>query len=740
MGKEVFPVTEENVNSGICMDMLEQARDGVIIIDDRNCIVFFNHAAEKLWEYTADEVMGRNVKCLVPTEYRSQHDGFIAHNRETGINRIVGTSREITFESKSGDYVSAEMSISTALIGPDKKRYYMAFMKGVTEESHRRKLLDLQNTVFRSLSGDMLIQDVADLVCQGVEEFVPNSVAVLMLLTSDHTLQILSGSGLPRRFATALEHMTLTEADITALANDLDEASSVVWESYRSLGISLGLHDCWASAIRAPNGKISGILALYSRNQHKVAEWPRKIVSGAVPFCGVVIEQYEARQHISQLANYDPLTGFLNRTSLHKVLRNMISQPGDNHFSVLLLDLDRFRDINDALGHVQGDTFLKVIAERLKKLCRSNYVLSRSGGDDFVIVIPNATADMAVDFTKTIINAMQRPLDVAGNQLSASFSTGIATFPENGPDGESLISHAEVAMRQAKKEARGSYRLVSTIDSKDAQDRLVLGSALRDSLSKGLLNLHYQPQIEARTGQIYGVEALARWNHPTLGNIFPSRFIAVAEETGQIEAIGRWSLEEACRQIVAWERDGVHIPVVSVNLSAAHFHNRGLVPMIAALLDKYGLAPERLTVEITESVMMEESEETMNVLAAIRKLGVGLSMDDFGTGFSSLSRLTRLPLTEIKIDRSFIMNLEHDANAQAVTTAVIGIGNRLGMTVVTEGVETEAQYDLLESLHCDVLQGYLFARPMSATDLEAWARQPRLLMPAMTRKPDQGQS
>lgn len=328
---------------------------------------------------------------------------------------------------------------------------------------------------------------------------------------------------------------------------------------------------------------------------------------------------------------------------------------------------------------------------------------------------------------------MQRPLEVAGNHLSASFITGIATFPENGPDGESLSSYAEVAMRQAKKEARGSYRLVSTIDTKEAQDRLVLGSALRDALSKGLLMLHYQPQIEARTGEIYGVEVLSRWNHPTLGNIFPSRFVAVAEETGQIEAIGRWSLEEACRQITQWERDGVHIPVVSVNLSAGHFHNRSLVPMIAYLLRKYGLKPERLTVEITESVMMDESDETMNVLFAIRHLGAGLSMDDFGTGFSSLSRLTRLPLTEIKIDRSFIMNLETDPNAQTVTTAVIGIGNRLGMTVVTEGVETEAQYELLERLHCDVLQGYLFAKPMSAADLETWFRKPRKIMTAMKK-------
>ena len=734
MNKQLLlPAPEVAFSGDHALHLLQGVSDGTVVIDTRNNIVFFNAAAEALWGYQQAAVIGHNVALLLPSGMRSEHDAFISRNRQTGVNTIVGTSREIMFQDRAGKLIPAELAISAVEMPPDGEKYYLASIKSITDESHRKKLLDLQNTVFRSLSGDMLIQDVADLVCNGVEEFVPNSVAVLMLLTPEHHLQVLSGSGMPRRFVSALEAMTLTEADLTALANDLDEASSIVWESYRSVGISLGLHDCWASAIKAPNGKISGILALYSRNQHKVADWPRKIVSGAVPFCGVVIEQYEARQHISQLANYDPLTGFLNRSSLHKVLKTMISQPGDNRFAVLLLDLDRFRDINDALGHIQGDTFLKAIAERLKTLCRSNYILSRSGGDDFVVVIPNATPEVAVDFIKTVTDAMQRPLEVAGNHLSASFSTGIATFPENGPDGESLISHAEVAMRQAKKEARGSYRLVSTIDTKEAQERLVLGSALRDSLSKGLLNLHYQPQIEARTGEIYGVEALSRWNHPTLGNIFPSRFIAVAEETGQIEAIGRWSLEESCRQITQWERDGVHIPVVSVNLSAGHFHNRSLVPMIADLLRKYGLAPERLTVEITESVMMDESDETMNVLSAIRKLGVGLSMDDFGTGFSSLSRLTRLPLTEIKIDRSFIMNLEHDANAQAVTTAVIGIGNRLGMTVVTEGVETEAQYDLLERLHCDVLQGYLFAKPMSAADLETWYRKPRKLMPAMKK-------
>ncbi|GBQ43462.1 EAL domain-containing protein [Komagataeibacter europaeus] len=722
------------------MSLLHDATEAIVVINEKNDVIFFNTGAEKLWGYTQDEVLGHNVRMLVPDFARQGHDGYITRNRETDINVIVGTSREIIFENRHGDYITGELTLSSSPIGPKGEKYYLASIKAVTEENHRKKLLDLQNTVFQSLSTEMQIQDVADLICREVENFVPDTVAILVLIDEEHRLRVLSGPGLPRRYAAALENVTLSDADIMALSNDLDEAATVVWDSYKSLGVSLGLHNCWASAIKAGSGKISGIFALFSRNLNKVSDWPRKIVAGCVPFCSVLIEQYDARHHISQLANYDPLTGFLNRTAIHKVLKTQEGKPGDNHFAVLMLNLDRFRDINDALGHANGDDFLKAVAIRIKSLCRSHYILSRAGGDEFVIILPDTRAANATAFAETLIAGMEEPIEIGGNFLAASVSVGISMFPENGPDSESLIGHAEAAMRLAKKEARGTFRVATPEDHAAAQDRLVLGSALRESLAKGLLNLHYQPQIEAKTGGLYGVEALSRWHHPHLGNIFPSRFIAVAEDTGQIEAIGAWCLEEACRQIVAWDHDGVVIPAVSVNLSAGHFRKRQLPEMISNLLTRFGIAPTRLTVEITESVMMDENKDTMDVLHAIRNLNVGLSMDDFGTGYSSLSRLTRLPLTEIKIDRSFIMNLEHDANAQAVTTAVIGIGNRLGMTVVTEGVETEAQYELLESLHCDVMQGYLFAKPMAPRDLETWFRQPRKIMPAMRKALSKKQS
>ncbi|GBQ42763.1 sensor domain-containing protein [Komagataeibacter europaeus] len=702
----------------ISFELLNQARDGMVIIDDQNMILYANPAAETLWGYDPGTLVGRPVGELLAASVGN--DGSLSFAEETpALEPVAG---EVTFENRSGNYISAEVSRTAARLGKGGRTYRLMMVHGITGAGHRSRVMELQNTVFRSLSSEIQIQDVADMVCREVEVLVPNTVAVLIQLDEQNRLRILSGPGMPRRLAAALEEMRLTDADIAALANDLGEATTIVWDSYRSVGISLGLHHCWASAIRTRNGRIIGIFALYSRSERNRSEWPSHIVSSCVPFCGVLIEQHEARRHISQLSNYDPLTGFLNRTAVHKVIRSMIGQPGDNHFALYMIDIDRFRDINDALGHINGDGFLKSVSERLKGISRSNYILSRSGSNEFLIIVPNTSQEDALKFADRLHECVKQPIEIGGNMIVPTLGIGISLFPENGPDGESLLSYAEQAMRHAKRSGLGMTHLARSEDNKAAQDRLLLGSALRESLAQGLLNLHYQPQIDVRNNTLYGVEALSRWNHPTLGNIYPSRFIAVAEETGQIEAIGTWSLERAVQQILEWDAHGIYVPTVAVNLSAGHFRNRNLPGFIARLLSDSKLEPHRLTVEITESVMMTENEDTNMVLQAIRNLGVALSMDDFGTGYSSLSRLTRLPLTEIKIDRSFIMNLEHDANAQAVTTAVIGIGGRLGMTVVTEGVETVRQLDLLCRLGCDVVQGYLFARPMAPQKLEEWIR------------------
>ncbi|WP_200410036.1 EAL domain-containing protein [Komagataeibacter oboediens] len=718
-----FTVDQPKISADVLLSAMEQAIDPMVVIDEHNCIIFFNAAAERIWGLSRAQVMGQNVSCLVPQADRAQHDSYINRNRETGIGRIVGTSREVEFRRANGEYVCGELSISRVQLDETGGIYYIAVMKDVTEQSRQRKILILQNDVLQALASDLSVQEVGDQLCRRVDGFVPGGVAALMTFDEARKVVVTSSPGMPARYRSALDSMQVTPEQIEAMRHDPGCSNTVVWDGYSSLARSLGLVGCRSSAIISRSGQVVGIFALYLRDDEPSQVWPERVVSTCMPFCALAIEQNETRQHIAQLSNFDSLTGLLNRTSLHNIIERLIMRGGDSQFSLFMVDIDRFRDINDALGHVNADRFLIEIGRRIRALVNDEYIVSRSGGDEFIIVVPDCSHQRAEQFAEKLINSIAKPLQVGENTLSISCCVGISTFPENGPDSESLLSLADAAARQAKEDGRGLYRFAGHEKNQVAQERLMLGSALRDSLAKGMLNLHYQPQVETMTGGLYGVEALSRWHHPTLGNIYPSRFIAVAEDTGQIEAIGRWSLQEACGQMVKWDRDGVHVPTVAVNLSAVHFRNRALPEYIANLLKHHNLTPDRLTVEITESVMMDNSTDTEDVLHAIRRLDVGLSMDDFGTGYSSLSRLTRLPLTEIKIDRSFINDFEQDTNAQAVTMAVIGIGSRLGMTVVTEGVETEQQWRLLEELHCDVMQGYLFAKPLPPAELEKWFRE-----------------
>lgn len=714
------PLSSSRIDDSFFAGILEQAADGVIIIDDRNRIVFFNTAAEHLWGYPASTVLGNDVDTLVPLEHREHHNDYITHNRHTGIHRIVNTSREVTFMRSNGDYVAAELSLSTARIGPEKKRYYMAFVKGVTEEVHRRKLLDLQSQVFTSLAGYTTIQDVADMLCDKVEQLVPNSIAALLLIAGHGGVSILSAKSLPGSKVKQLNSLVLTPSDVEDLRKHPHHACTLVWPQKQGHDPNADLHDCWASAICNGAGELLGIFALFSRNKDKITDWPQKIVTGCIPSCASIIEHERTRYRISQYNNIDPLTGLLNRTALTAKLKQMAAQTGQTPFAILMLDVDLLQDVNNVLGYHSGDILLQTVARRIASLCRSQHLVARLGGDDFVVVVPGADRTKSCKLAHDLNCIAREPIEVKGRDLVASLSIGISLYPDDGTEIEEILGASEIAMRQAKKQARGGFRFFGKGGNSSVRERLIIGSALREALHKSQLHLVYQPQVCAVTGTLCGVEALSRWQHPSLGFIPPSTFIPIAEETGQIEAIGLWSLEKSCEQVLKWEQDNVYIPIVSVNMSAVHLCSMDLPEQILSTLHKYNLAPQRLTIEITESVAMRQDPETAANLTALRDIGVGLSMDDFGTGFSSLSRLAQLPLTEIKIDRSFIENFENNISSLVVAEAAINIGKRLGIKVVTEGVEHAAQETKLQELGCDILQGYFYSKPLLAEEISLW--------------------
>ena len=503
------------------------------------------------------------------------------------------------------------------------------------------------------------------------------------------------------------------------LAEDID--TDPRWQRYKARPLEVGLKACWSTPIKAKDGRVIGTFAFYFRERRAPSHWHQRIVDACVHLGALAIERKEARAQIARLAYHDMLTGLPNRAQLRELINQAIEDcaPGQQ-LALIFLDLDHFKDVNDSLGHSAGDALLVEFTKRLRARIQPSDLLGRLSGDEFVIVLPNCDPSRASLVASNITEALTSPLWIDSRQVPISASMGISIYPDNATDIDTLIQQADAAMYKAKQAGRSTHRFFSADMNRIAEQRLVFSAALRQAIANDRLKLVYQPQTRTVDGALYGVEALARWHDPELGEVPPSKFIPLAEEVGLIEQIGLWSIREACRQMAAWRHAGLDVPCVAVNLSPLNFQNAKLAAVVAETIAANDLPPETLMLEITEGVLVNERSAAIETMNAIRKLGVGLSLDDFGTGYSSLSRLAHLPIRELKIDRSFMRNIERDASALAIATAVVRIGQSLKMAVVAEGVETEGQRQLLAGLGCDVVQGYLYAPAMSPEAFERW--------------------
>jgi diguanylate cyclase (GGDEF)-like protein/PAS domain S-box-containing protein len=435
-----------------------------------------------------------------------------------------------------------------------------------------------------------------------------------------------------------------------------------------------------------------------------------------------ISERKAAEARIARLAHHDALTGLFNRYSLESRLAQALlaARREKRQMAVIFIDLDRFKAINDTLGHHVGDLLLIEVAQRLSTCVRESDIVARLGGDEFVVALTSLANDLdAAHIAKKIISTLGSPCEIEGKQLHTTPSVGISLFPDNGEDVNVLMKNADTAMYHAKEKGRNNFQFFSPAMTAAATERLEIERDLRTALKKQEFELHYQPQVCASKGLIRGVEALIRWSHPERGLIPPLKFIPVAEDTGVIEEIGAWVLEDACRQMAEWRRAGFDLKHVAVNLSAHQLRSPDLVGMVQGAIARFGLAPGQLELEITESVAMEDPERAIGQLRALRESGVELAIDDFGTGYSSLAYLKLLPIHTLKLDRAFVRDIETDENDAAISAATLALAKNLGLRVVAEGVETEAQRDFLSSHGCNLLQGYLFGKPEPADALTA---------------------
>ena len=433
-----------------------------------------------------------------------------------------------------------------------------------------------------------------------------------------------------------------------------------------------------------------------------------------------------AGQRIEALSSTDALTGLFNRRQMTQAVTDAIRQArrSAGTLALLLLDLDRFKQINDSLGHAVGDRVLLDCADRLKTCLRQGDVVARMGGDQFALLVHEADSRGAESAARRVLDAVSHPCSVDGLQFTLTCSVGVALFPADGSDAEMLVRHAESAMQRAKQGGRGCFRFHQAHQDADMRQRMRLDHAMRQALASQRFRLHYQPQIDLKTGNVVGAEALIRWRDPELGEVSPGQFIPVAEETGFIIPIGDWVLEQAVRQAARWRDAGFAMPV-SVNVSALQFQQADFIDRVASVLREHQLAGALLELELTESILVHDANDALARLSLLSQLGVRLAIDDFGTGYSSLAYLKRFPIDRLKIDRSFVKGLPADESDGAIVRAIVQLAQALAMKVIAEGVETERQRAYLLELGCDEFQGFLYAPALDALSFEERVRPAR---------------
>lgn len=435
-----------------------------------------------------------------------------------------------------------------------------------------------------------------------------------------------------------------------------------------------------------------------------------------------ISERKKAEERIEFLAHHDPLTKLPNRVLLRDRFANACASAlrAGSGITLMFIDLDNFKNINDSFGHHAGDKLLTAMVERLQGFIREADTISRQGGDEFIVMLANIREpEIVARIAEKMLNALAAPFTFEENTFAVSASIGISLFPDDGKDFDSLLRNADAAMYDAKSRGKNAYRFFTEAMSGDAKGRLRLQVDLRNALKNAEFRLHYQAQIDLASNEMIGVEALLRWHHPTLGEILPAHFIPLAEDCGLIVPIGQWVLEEACRQGAQWRASGLPPLMIAVNISALQFNRGDLIEIIENALRRSGLPAGQLEIEITESVLMRNLNGTLDTIQRLKQLGVQFAIDDFGTGYSSLSSLKTMKVNKLKIDQSFVRDIDHDADDLAIVRAIIQLGQTLQLRVIAEGVETVEQLDILRKHGCDEVQGYYFGRPLPPESLEA---------------------
>ena len=665
---------------------LDAAANSIVITDVTGRILWVNSAFTHLTGYRAEEVKGQNPRLL---RSGKQPASFYANLWKT-VTSGDSWRGEVTNRRKDGSLYDEEMTITPVRAEGGEITYFVAMKQDITGRKLVEQALQQAEQKYRAIFQDAVV-GIFQTTPEG--RYVSVNPALAQMYGYDSPEQLMTE-------VTDIARQLFVEQDRYGELTQLLERHGMARNFEYEIHCKDGGKKWVLANVRAVRGADGKILRREGTVQD-IAE--RKAAEGQVQF----------------LAYYDALTGLPNRSLLQDRLAKALASARRHREKVALLffDLDRFKTINDSLGHPVGDLLLKEVAERLKKWGREQDTVARLGGDEFVVVLTGVKdAAGTVIAADRLMKAISKEITVQGHLLSTSCSLGISVFPDHGTDGETLLKNADTAMYCAKENGRNNFQFFTQDMNGRAVEQLTLETSLRLALENGELFLEYQPQVDLATENIIGAEALLRWRHPELGLVPPNKFIPIAENSGLIIPIGEWVLRTACAQARQWQDEGLPALPVAVNVSAVQFRQDRFLQVVTNVLDETGLAPRYLELELTEGLLLSNSEVMLSMLQELKERGVKLSIDDFGTGYSSLSYLRHFPVYKLKIDRTFIQSMTENPDDAAITATIINMAKTLNLSVIAEGVETEQQMLFLRAHDCDEFQGYYFSKPLAAGD------------------------
>jgi diguanylate cyclase (GGDEF)-like protein/PAS domain S-box-containing protein len=609
---------------------------------------------------------------------------------------------------------------------------YQGTGKNITDRKRAELLRTGQGRVLEMIATSTALEQVLESLMNLMESQLEGMMASIVLLDED-------GIHLRHGAAPTLPHAYTQMIDGASIGPQAGSCGTAIyrreqvivtnipedplWENYRQTAACYGLVSCWSTPIITHHGKLLGALALYSRTVRAPTPAEGQMIDMGTRIAGIAIERRDTEERIRHMAHHDALTGLPNRALLQDRLKQamLFADRYGRLVTVVFIDLDNFKLINDSLGHNAGDQVLKILADRMTRCVRAIDTVVRTGGDEFVIVLfdPPDQAEAIAPTLEKIRESIAQAIDIGSQKLQVTCSMGLATYPADGAEIESLLKNADAAMYYAKGLGRNNYQFYTVEMNANVNEKLALQEGLRSAITNNEFLLLYQPQVNLTSGRIFGVEALIRWRHPSLGMVSPIDFIQIAEQSGLIVPIGDWVLHAACRQNKAWQDAGMPPITISVNVSARQFTDKNLVNRIAHALQESALDAMYLELELTESLIMQDLQQSIATMRELQLMGIHLAIDDFGTGYSSLSALKSFPIVRLKIDKSFVKDLPDNENDKAIAAAVISLGHKLNLMVIAEGVETEQQLMFLRDNDCDEIQGYYFSKPVPAGDIAA---------------------